>query len=384
MKQTLIALAVAAALAATQAGHAQGAPTATPDGDDAATSLKSVEVSAKLDQSRNQLSPETGASQYVIDAEAIERMPLGDATPLNQMLLQAPGVVQDSFGELHVRGDHGDLQYRINGVIVPESISGFGQTIDPDIIERVQLLTGALPAQYGYRTAGVVDITTESGAHRHHEAGEDDEDESFGGKIGVLAGSFGTFNPELSLHGSSDRWSFFFTGDYLQNDVGIENPTASYHAIHDQSRQTKAFGYLSYLLDDDARVSLMFGTTSARFQIPDNPGQQPAYALDGVAGFDSRALDERQREITRFGVLSLQGKLAETNYQVSVGQRYTSVDYRPDPVGDLIFNGVAGTIGRANRADTLQADFATPFAGGTHTLRYGVYLSGERPVSNSS
>ena len=36
-------------------------------------------------------------------------MPLGDATPLNQVLLQAPGVVQDSYGQLHVRGDHADL-----------------------------------------------------------------------------------------------------------------------------------------------------------------------------------------------------------------------------------------------------------------------------------
>src|SRR5579883_559724 len=278
MKKTLLALTIGLALAA-QASHATGdtAVSATPADAaaapaDASTTLSTVEVNAKLDQSRNQLSPNIGASQYVIDSAAIERLPLGDATPLNQILLQAPGVVQDSFGQLHVRGDHADLQYRINGVIIPESISGFGQTLDSDIIERVQLLTGALPAQYGYRTAGIVDITTESGAHRHKDGngdGDGDGDNSdFGGKISVLGGSFGTFNPQLSLHGSSDRWSWFFTGEYLQNDIGIRSPTNSYNAIHDHTNQVKGFGYLSYLLNDDARLSFMFGVTNNRFQIP--------------------------------------------------------------------------------------------------------------------
>ncbi|MEP6939553.1 MAG: TonB-dependent receptor [Rudaea sp.] len=386
MNKTLVALAVASALASSLDCHAAES-TATDTTTDVAaavsadaTTLKPVEVSAQLDASRNQLSPDIGASQYTIDKAAIEQLPLGSATPLNQVLLQAPGVVQDSYGQLHVRGDHADLQYRINGVIIPESISGFGQSLDASIIEREQLLTGALPAQYGYRTAGVVDITTESGAHRHGDGTGDDD---FGGSIGVTAGSFGSFNPQIALHGSADRWSWFFTGDYVQNDIGIENPTSSYHAIHDHTNQAKGFGYLSYLLGADSRVSLMFGVTNNRFEIPNNPGQTPAYVLAGSATFDSSLLDERQRETTRFGVLSLQGKLGASDYQLSLGQRYTSVNYAPDAVGDLIFNGVAGTIGRSNRADTLQADFSTPL-GDTHTLRYGVYASSEHPVSDSS
>ena len=388
MNKTLLALAVSFALAA-QTGHAADAsPAATAPAaaaaDPASTTLSTVEVNAKLDRSRNQLSPNIGASQYVIDSAAIERLPLGDATPLNQILLQAPGVVQDSYGQLHVRGDHADLQYRINGVIIPESISGFGQSLDSDSIERGHLLTGALPAQYGYRTAGVVDITTESGAHRHHDHPNEGDENDFGGKISLLAGSHGTFNPQLSLHGTSDRWSWFFTGEYLQNDVGIENPTRSYNALHDHTNQVKGFGYLSYLLNEDARVSFMFGVANNRFQIPNTQGLPAKYQLTGVDNFDSGQLDERQREVTRFGVLSLQGRFGESDYQVSLGQRYTSVNYHPDPVGDLIFNGVAGTIQRSNRADTLQADFSTPILGGSHTLRYGLYVSNEHPTSNNN
>jgi len=376
MHKTLLAVAIGAALCVSGDAFTNAAVAeSTIAGSGANTgggspTLSAVEVSAALDKSRNQLSPDIGASQYLIDQQAIQQLPLGDSTPLNQLLLQMPGVVNDSYGQLHVRGDHADLQYRINGIIIPESISGFGQSLDTRIIDRVALLTGALPAQYGYRTAGIVDVTTKTGAGGN------------GGTIGVTAGSYGTLNPEVSIYGNQDRWSYFVTGNFLTSDIGIENPTASRNAIHDHTDQSKGFGYLSYLLSDTLRASFLFGATDNRFEIPNNPGQRPAYMLDGISDFDSANLDERQREITRYGVFALQGRLSSTDYQVSLGQRFTSVNYRPDPIGDLIFNGVAGAIDRSNRANTLQADFSTPLSD-AHTLRYGLYASSEHPVSNS-
>lgn len=372
-RNPLLPLSAAITLALAVPAHAQADTAATtsstPAEPDKAKTLQAVEVKGKLDRSRNKLSPDIGASQYVLDRKAIEQLPTGESTPLNEVILRAPGVVADSFGQVHVRGDHADLQYRINGVIIPESISGFGQTLDTRSINHVALLTGALPAQYGYRTAGVVDITT--GANGN------------GGTVGVMAGSFGTVNPFVEFHGSTDCWSWFYAGDFLKNDLGIENPTSSRSAIHDHTDQVKNFGSLSYLFSDTTRASFMFGVTDNRFQIPNNPGQDPVYSLAGVPSFESANLDERQQERTRFGIASLQGSFGNTDYQVSLGQRFTSVHYEPDPAGDLIFNGVAATIGRTNRADTLQADFSDAF-NDRHTIRYGLYASAERPVSNNT
>ncbi|NUR23131.1 TonB-dependent receptor [Frateuria sp.] len=366
MPRSLLALSLACALTSAYADTPPGQPDPTR-----VRQLGAVDVSAALDQSRNALSPDTGSSQYVIDRQAIEQLPLGASTPLNQVLLQAPGVVQDSYGGLHVRGDHGNLQYRINGVIIPESISGFGQTLDARTIQSVKLLDGALPAQYGLRTAAVVDITTRSG----HQLGN-------GGSVGVTGGTLGTLNPNASLWGSSDRWSAFLTANYLESDIGIENPTASRKPVHDHTNQAKGFGDISYLVDNDTRLSFLFGAANNRFEIPNNPGQVPQFGYLDTVGFDSADLDERQRENTRFGVLSLQGKLGQTNYQASLGQRYTDVAYQPDLIGELIFNGVASRVTRSNRASTLQADFATP-TGDAHTLRYGLYGSFERAASGN-
>src|SRR6185437_4641896 len=281
-------------------------------------------------------------------------------------LLQAPGVVQDSFGQMHVRGDHANLQFRINGVMLPESIAFFGQTLDARTIQSVKLLDGTLPAQYGEHTAAVVDITTRNGVQLGN-----------GGNVGITGGSFGTLNPFASIWGSSGRWSYFLTANYLKDDVGVENPTPSRNPLHDHTNQVKAFGDLSYLVNNDTRLSFFFGMANNRFQIPNNPDQQPSFQYLDQTAFNSADLNERQNENTRFGALALQGKIGGTDYQVSLAQRFSAVDFTPDFIGDLMFNGVAGQINQVDRATTLQADFATPL-GESNTLRYGLYVEHDK------
>src|SRR5579859_6922843 len=139
------------AIVVTAPGFASGSSMATTTaGAESAVSVKlaqsdtlDVQVNAnRLDRARNGLLPETGSSVYRFSQADINALPAGQDTPLNQVLLQAPGVASDSYGQLHVRGDHANLQYRINGIIIPEPISGFGQALDTRIIDQVNLLTG--------------------------------------------------------------------------------------------------------------------------------------------------------------------------------------------------------------------------------------------------
>jgi hypothetical protein len=105
--------------------------------------VETIEVTAKrLNDKRAGIGTQTGASTYTIDETAIEATPGGDNTLLNQVILQAPDVVQDSFGQFHVRGDHNDLQYRLNGIVLPEGINVFGQSLSPRPISALKLITG--------------------------------------------------------------------------------------------------------------------------------------------------------------------------------------------------------------------------------------------------
>jgi hypothetical protein len=114
--------------------------------------MNEVVVSADLDRSREQIAPSLGAVSYTIGPNQIQDIPGGANAPFNQVLLRAPGVVQDSFGQIHVRGEHANVTYRVNGVLLPQgasSVGGFGQEIDTHMVSSVSLITGTLPANSG-------------------------------------------------------------------------------------------------------------------------------------------------------------------------------------------------------------------------------------------
>ncbi len=323
-------------------------------------------VRQKLDAARNGLSPDTGSNIFKFGEADIAALPLGEATPLNQVVLQAPGVVQDSYGQLHVRGDHANVQYRIDGVVIPEAISGFGQSLETRFADNIDVLTGALPAQYGYRTAAVIDIKTKAQA------------EGNSGSISYTGGSNGHNEESGEIAGAHGPISYYLTGSLLHDGTGIENPTSSRTALHDQTEQTKGFGTVSYLLDDSSRLNFMFGVSNNHFEIPDVPGQVPQYTLQGNPAVDSATLDARQRERNSFEVLSYQGHLGDaTDFQLSYFHRETDVHYSPDPVGDLVFDGIAADVMRKNTADGLQLDSSMAL-GSTHTLRGGMFFQREK------
>jgi len=331
-----------------------------------------VVTARRLDAARDAILPSLGSSDYTLDRALLERQPGGLNRSLAQVLLQAPGVTLDSYGAIHVRNEHANLQYRLNGVIVPESISGFGSTFDPHIAKSIDLLTGTLPAQYGYRTSGVIDLKTENGAFEN------------GGDLGFYGGSRGTVQPTASVHGSSGGLNYFASGSYLENDLGVENPTASRDAIHDHTRQYRGFGYVSDILSETSRLTAFGGTSIGYFQIPNNPGQVPAYTFNGQSTFDSAKLDQNQREITHYGVLAYQYAGDAFNFQIAPFVRYSQTRFTPDPQGgDLILAGVADTSRLSSLTAGVQADGSYKLSD-SHTLRVGLFFQNERTRSNIS
>jgi outer membrane receptor protein involved in Fe transport len=327
-----------------------------------------VVTAKRLDTARDAISPSLGASDYVIDHAAIANQPQGVDTSFNQVLLQAPGVSQDSFGQIHLRNEHGNLQYRINGIILPEGISGFGQALDPRFADNIDLITGTLPAQYGYRTAGVVNITTRSGAF-------DD-----GGSVSLYGGSRGNFEPSFTASGSSGAFNYFLSGSYLQNDLGVENPSGTISAIHDHTQQAHGFAYLSYIASPETRVSAMLGTSIGFFQIPDNPGQTANFTAYGQSSFNSADLNQQQREINHYAIVALQVSGDSLDYQIAPFTRYSETKFTPDPLGDLIFNGYSDRSQLSSWSSGIQADASDKLTD-DHTLRFGLFVSGERTIS---
>jgi hypothetical protein len=353
----VLAIAVTPALAESPAP----APQAPADAGSSVITLDTIEViSQELNAARLKIQPSLGASTYTFGPEALESIPQGANALLNQVLLQMPGVAQDSFGQVHVRGDHANVQFRINGVQLPEGLSFFGQALESRFANSISLLTGALPAQYGFQTAGVLDIQTKTGLTNP------------GFALSTYGGSFNWLQPSFKYGGHEGPVDWFLTGDYLGNDRGVENPAATYNALHDATQQFHGFFYMSGIIDPDTRVSLIGGAFNGRFQIPNNPGQAPPLGLNvlGATSFNSNVLNEVQHEATQFGLLSLQKHLGDIDVQISAFVRNSVLSFSPDVVGDLLFNGITPFARRSDLAEGVQAD-ASWRINDIHTLRGG-------------
>ena len=99
-----------------------------------------------------------GANNFSMSSTDISNLPAGQGTPFDRVLLQAPGFSQDSAasGSLHLRNEHTNLQYRINGVLLPDGVSGFTDFRDSGFIGNVTIVDGVLPSQYGLHTTGII------------------------------------------------------------------------------------------------------------------------------------------------------------------------------------------------------------------------------------
>ena len=310
-----------------------------------------------FDAARSNLYTTIGTTSDTMSHATIEALPGSTNTPVERLLLQFPGVSQDSAvsGDLHVRNDHANVQYRINGILLPDGLTGFSSVLDAKWIGSLALVTGALPAEFGLRTVGLVDITTRTDLFNNS------------GNVGVYGGSQGTITPSFDYGGTfgstcpsaapapgkpnappppADCFAgvqYYFTGRYLQTNEGIENPLPTYSPIHDFSRQEKGFAYMSTFIDPTTRLSLIAGTANTTYQIPNVPGQPvglngnpPVMSAFGVTSFNSALLNENQVEFTQFGVLAVQKSINGFDGQLSYFTRYDRLNYTPDPLGDLL------------------------------------------------
>src|SRR5215469_7308868 len=335
------------------------------------TAEQVVVTSQELDISREAIVPSLGATRYTVGPDRLDSQAQGENAPFNQTMLRFPGVEQDSFGQLHVRDEHGNLQYRIDDVLLPESIPGFGPELQTRFAGNISLITGALPAQFGFRTTAVVDIHTKTGA---------DFEE---GESSLQVGSFDTFNPSFQYGTVTGKLSSYISLSYLHNGIGVENPTSSSDPIHDDTDQFKEFGYFSYIIDPTSRVTLVVSDNQSDFEIPNTPGLPPVFSLQGVPTFDSGKLNETQAENSFFTIAAYQKKAGDFNFQAAVFSRYSSILFRPDNTGDLIFNGVASRVDREIFSNGVEFDASYKLSD-QHTLRAGFLFTEQRATNGTS
>ena len=85
-------------------------------------------------------------SVHLLDRGTIQESPVNNS--LDKMIATLPGVIPFSYNEPVINGFHG-VTYNIDGAPLPlATTSNFAEIIDPKSIDSIEVLTGAIPAEY--------------------------------------------------------------------------------------------------------------------------------------------------------------------------------------------------------------------------------------------
>jgi outer membrane receptor protein involved in Fe transport len=341
------------------------------------TALSLEVATTKINRQPNGVT-KTGSSQYSLTQQEITALPQGQNTSINQVLLQMPGVVQDDQAQVHVGGEHEDLQWRVNGVMMPmDSFTGFGQIFNSFFVRSVSLLDGILPVTYGYRDGGVLDLVTKDGCSNP------------GGNVAFYGGQRETLQPSFEYGGCEGPFSYYYTGTFLHSNLAFSSATDGPTPIHNITNQGQGFGYFTYELNPFNKLSLITGVSVNNSEIPNTPNLPPLFNLKGISNcafptvcapinYPSTAINESLNQDYYFGILALSGVFGpEINYQVAYTGAYSTIQFNPDPFGDLVYQGVASQSFRSELDNTLQTDLSRVFDlhnFGSHNIGTGFYL----------
>ena len=355
------------------AAHPAPRPIGAGGGDDdddderQAPATEIVVTSRRLDEARERIEPSLGASTYGIGNDTVEARPGGETGSLVSVLTQFPGTRPDGKGGTVVRGAPGAVQYRLNNVIIPEGAAELGEHLSARLAARIDLTTGALPAQYGLTSGSVVDVTTKSGHYM------------VGGQVELYGGSGGMFEPAFEWAGGKGATSLFVSGSYRRSDLALPSLDGSIYPAHDHGREYEGMAFADHVIDDASRLSLIFGFSDERKEIP-------GLAVAAIAGSEGRfgsASNDGQYLVASYlrdsGSLSLQASLFGSLSRSRID---------PDEALGVLTDGLARSSFERRRSVGFQVEAAYALSG-QNILRAGFVgaiddsTSSERLVSTA-
>src|SRR5947209_8252236 len=297
-----------------------------------------VTTSNSVDVESDRTSSDTDINQPVLER------PVG-ATPsraIENIVASTPGFVTDDNGRMHPRGSESQVQYVIDGVPVTDNLSAiFSTSVDARTLRTVEVLTGGIPAEFGDKLAGVINVNTRSGLEVPTQGG-----------LSFSGGSFSTGEVGADFSTHTKRFGFLTNLSATTSQRYLDPPTID--NFHNFGRTGKGFFRFDYQFsaNDTVHATLTFG--GSNFQVPNRLEQE-------LAGQDERErLRDDSQNITYQHIFS-----PSAVGQISIFNRYGTAE--------LLSNRLSTPV-VATQDRTLQnygAIASLSLTRGSHNLKFG-------------
>jgi outer membrane receptor protein involved in Fe transport len=211
------------------------------------------------------LEPDRTSSDTDINQTILER-PLGAAPSraIESIVASTPGFVTDDNGRMHPRGSESQVQYVIDGVPVTDNMSAiFSTSLDARTLRTVEVLTGGIPAEFGDKLGGVINVNTRSGLEGPTQGG-----------VSFSGGSFSTGEAAADFATHTKKLGFLMNLSASTSQRYLDPPTLD--NFHNFGRTGKGFFRLDYQFDTNNSLRGVFNFGGTNFQVPNRFAQEAA------------------------------------------------------------------------------------------------------------
>jgi outer membrane receptor protein involved in Fe transport len=233
---------------------------------DLSLSITAAEAAVTITEDNSALlEPDRSSSDTDINQSILER-PLGAAPSraIESIVASAPGFVTDDNGRMHPRGSESQVQYVVDGIPVTDNLSAiFSTSLDARTLRTVEVLTGGIPAEFGDKLAGVINVNTRSGLEGPTQAG-----------LSFSGGSFSTGEMAADFATHTSKFGFLTNLSATTSQRYLDPPTID--NFHNFGRTGKGFFRLDYQFDQNNSLRGVFTLGGSNFQVANRLEQEIA------------------------------------------------------------------------------------------------------------
>jgi hypothetical protein len=287
-----------------------------------------------------------------VDQTLIQRLPVrSPGNGLSDVVtLAAPGVVADSNGFFHPLGDHAQTSISLdNQPISDQQSKAFSTQVPVNVIQSLEVVTGATPAEFGDKTSLVINAITHSGLNQKKPTGS----------FNSLYGSFGTVHEDMALAYGNSKIGNFVALNFDRSGRFLDAP--EFTTLHDRGRAMSIFDRIDYSPNAKDTFHLNLFLARNRFQTPNE--------------FDQQAFGQDQRQLVNTiniapGYVHIFSPT--TVLTINPYYRLDNVKYfaSPDPFSDQPI-----TFSQSRRLNNIGVKADVAYVKGINNAKFGVQFS---------
>jgi hypothetical protein len=246
--------------------------------------------------------PDEAGSVSQVGAEFIQdRLSSVPGRDLQDLVNSQPGWLYEGNAVLHPRGAEYQTQFVVDGIPLTDNRSpSFGPEIEADDIESMSIYTAGIPAEYGRKMGGVVEVNTLQ-----------DSQPGFHGQVTLSGGSFdsaGAFGKGQYVWGKNTLGgsaSGSTTEHYL-------NPVVPQNFSNTGTVGDFSVNYARDLTPSD-RIRFIARHELARYDIPNEMVQQAAGLRQNADNFETLGATSYQHTFSPLAIGDLRGMVRDNS-----------------------------------------------------------------------